>query len=222
MTLLPHLTRYSGSQNQPVSGSVIWLHGLGASGHDFEPLVPELGLNTNIRFIFPHAPERPVTINGGFVMPSWYDILSMGETRQVDLNQVEASVTQIKALLSQEHERGIPSEKIVLAGFSQGGAICLRTALHLKTRLAGIMALSTYIIEPDNIPKASESCNRQTPLLMHHGLMDPVVPLSLAQSSKAVLEKQGYTVQWQTWPMQHGVCPEQIVVIGRWLQQIFD
>lgn len=230
MTVLPHLTRYSQNQatkqttdqDQEVTGSVIWLHGLGASGHDFEPLVPHLGLKSNIRFIFPHAPQRPVTINGGLVMPSWYDILSLGEIREVDWKQVEQSVADLEAFLKREEEHGIPSKRVVLAGFSQGGAITLQTALHLKQKLAGIMALSTYLFAPETIPNAADTANSNTPILMHHGLYDPVVPLTLAERSQAALKKQAFAINWQTWPMQHGVCPEQIAVIGQWLRSIFD
>jgi len=218
MSLLPHLTRYSQSADQTVQGSVIWLHGLGASGHDFEPLVPEMGLQANIRFIFPHAPNQPVTINMGMVMPSWYDILSLGEIRQVNQAQVAASVQAIRALLAQEVAQGVPCDKIVLAGFSQGGAIALETALHLEHTLAGVMALSTYLFDPERIPSALESPNRETPFLFQHGTEDPVVPFGLAKRSQAGLKQAGYAVQWQTYPMQHGVCPPQIRDIAQWLQ----
>lgn len=221
MTLLPHLERYSRSATEPVQGAVIWLHGLGANGHDFEPVVPELGLKLNLRFIFPHAPARPVTINGGMVMPSWYDILSMSGLRQVNWEQVETSVAQTRALLLREHERGLPWDRLVLAGFSQGGAIALQTFLGLEQRLAGVMALSTYTFKPDDLPPAAQGLNATTPVLMHHGLHDPVVPLALAELSRQSLQQAGYQLEWQTWPMEHGVCAPQIHTIGRWLSARF-
>lgn len=222
MQLLPHLTAYSRSADAPVTGAVIWLHGLGASGHDFEPLVPYLGLKRNVRFIFPHAPNQAVTINGGMVMPSWYDILSLGEMRQVDWKQVEASVAAVRALISREGERGVPHEQVVIAGFSQGGAITLQLALSEPERFAGIMALSTYLFTPDEVPPAAASANAATPLIMHHGRWDGTVPLSLAERSRAGLEKAGYKVDWKTYAMEHGVCDQQIGDIAGWLQGIFD
>lgn len=222
MSLLPHLERFSRSQSEPVTGAVIWLHGLGASGHDFEPLVPHLGLKANIRFLFPHAPEQAVTVNGGMVMPSWYDIYSLGMLRSVDWNQVQASVDAVQALIDREKSRGIASERLVLAGFSQGGAIALQLALNHAERFAGIMALSTYLFEPDQVPLAADAANGKTPLLMHHGRWDQTVPLALAEMSRAGLLKAGYQVDWKTYPMEHGVCPEQIGDIAAWMQRIFD
>lgn len=223
MTLLPHLERYSRSATEPVQGAVVWLHGLGANGHDFEPVVPELGLpkDLNLRFVFPHAPSRPVTINMGMVMPSWYDILSMSGLRQVNWEQVNTSMEQTRALLAREHARGLPWDRLVLAGFSQGGAIALQTFLELDQRLAGVMALSTYTFKPDALPSAKQSVNATTPVLMHHGLHDPVVPLELAELSRQSLQAAGYALAWQTWPMEHGVCAPQIHAIGKWLAARF-
>ena len=222
MERLPHLTRYSRNTAENVQGSVIWLHGLGASGHDFEPLVPHLGLSqSNIRFIFPHAPARPVTINMGMVMPSWYDILSIAEIREVDPQQVQESVQALHAFIAHEHESGVPYEKIVLAGFSQGGAITYETALNFEHQLGGIMALSTYLFDPDKLPSAAHSPNKDTPILVHHGRFDPTVPLHLAERSHTALKQAGYAVNWQSYAMEHAVCPEQIQDIARWLQSRF-
>lgn len=218
MQLLPHLERYSISPDLPVIGTVIWLHGLGASGHDFEPLVPLLGLTQNLRFLFPHAPEKPVTINGGMVMPSWYDILSMGFLRRVSWPEVEASVQALKDFIAAEAQKGIPSERIILAGFSQGGAIVLQTALRLETKLAGILALSTYLLDLDNVPPAANSPNAQTPLAMMHGTFDPVVPFALAERSSEAMQKAGYVLNWQTYPMEHQVCDVQIRDMAKWYQ----
>ncbi|MEZ0373658.1 MAG: alpha/beta hydrolase [Candidatus Sericytochromatia bacterium] len=222
MSLLPCLERYSQAQDRPVTGAVIWLHGLGASGHDFEPLVPYLGLKSNVHFVFPNAPARPVTINMGMVMPSWYDIYSLGMLRSVSWEQVAESVAQVQALIERERERGIDPERIVLAGFSQGGAITLQLALTSPERFAGIMALSTYLFKPDEVPPASGSANGRTPLLMHHGRWDQTVPLALAELSQTALTKASYAVDWKTYPMEHGVCDTQIADIARWLQGIFD
>lgn len=218
--LITHLERYSRSQTEPVKGSVIWLHGLGDSGHGFEPLVPYLQLRHNLRFIFPHAPEQAVTINGGMVMPSWYDIYSIGALREVSWEQVKTSVCAIEALINRELERGLSSEQMVIAGFSQGGAIALELALNSPLKFAGIMALSTYLFKPDQVPPASSSPNQQTPLLINHGRWDPTVPLSLAERSREGLERAGYAVNWKTYPMEHGVCDAQIGEIGAWLDEL--
>jgi phospholipase/carboxylesterase len=222
MTDLTFLERYSQKPDQPLAGSVIWLHGLGASGHDFEPLVPYLGLKANVHFVFPHAPRRPVTINMGMVMPSWYDIYSLGMLRSVSWEQVHESVAQVQALIDREKAAGVPSERIVIAGFSQGGAITLQLALNAAERFAGIMALSTYLFEPDKVAPAAKVVNGTTPLLMHHGRWDQTVPLQLAEMSRTALEKAGYKVNWKTYPMEHGVCDQQITDIAAWFQSIFD
>lgn len=219
MSVLPYLESYSIHRDQPVIGSVIWLHGLGASGHDFEPLVPLLGLKHNLRFIFPHAPARPVTINGGFVMPSWYDILSMGFLREVNWQDVEASVKDVKELIAQENARGIATDKIILAGFSQGGAIILQTALHLNQKLAGVLALSTYVLDLEKIPPAKDSANLDTAFEMMHGIQDPVVPYALGQKSAQAISQAGYTLHWKEYPMQHQVCDPQIRDLAIWYQQ---
>jgi phospholipase/carboxylesterase len=220
MTVLPHLERYSVSSQQPAVGSVIWLHGLGASGHDFEPLVPELGLKPNVRFLFPHAPQRPVTINGGYVMPAWYDIISMSALREVNHEHVAQSIGDIQALITQEQQRGIAHERIILAGFSQGGAITLATALQVQHPLAGVLAMSTYLIDPDQVPSAQGHANQNTPFLVQHGTFDPVVPFSLGQRSEAALKNQGFATTWEPYPMEHQVCAPQVQSLAKWFQGI--
>ena len=170
--------------NKVINRAVIWLHGLGASGHDFEPVVPQLGLDADmaVRFIFPHAPNRPVTVNGGMVMPAWYDILEMSLERKVDVNQIEESAQQIEDLMAREVERGVKPEHIVIAGFSQGGAVAYHVALGYPERLAGLMTLSTYLATNDNI--SYSTANKDMPILIEHGTHDPVVPAILGEQAK--------------------------------------
>lgn len=203
-----------------INRAVIWLHGLGASGHDFEPVVPQLGLANDmaVRFIFPHAPERPVTINGGMVMPAWYDILEMSIERKVDIGQIETSSQQISDLISREVERGIQPEHIVIAGFSQGGAIAYHLALSYPERLAGLMALSTYFATNDAI--SYSEANKDMPILIEHGTHDPVVPIVLGKQAQQLLLTKGYLVEYHTYPMAHQVCMPQIINIGKWLNQV--
>ena len=203
-----------------IDRSVIWLHGLGASGHDFEPVVPELGLADDIavRFIFPHAPERPVTINGGMVMPAWYDILEMSIERKVDVSQIEESSQQIRDLIAREIERGVAAEHIVIAGFSQGGAVAYHVALGYPQRLAGLMALSTYLATNDHIDYSA--ANQAMPILIEHGTHDPVVPVILGEQAQQLLLSKGYNVHYQTYPMAHQVCMPQIKSIGKWLNKV--
>ena len=206
--------------DQNANATVIWLHGLGANGHDFEPIVPELQFPKEmaVRFIFPHAPSIPVTINGGMVMPAWYDILSMDIDRKIDHQQIQASASAIKALIDREIERGIDSWRIVLAGFSQGGAVAYEAALSYAKPLAGLMALSTYFATGETVQIASE--NQHLPIEIFHGTQDPVVPEILGQQAMRELTKKGFTPGYHTYPMQHAVCPEQISDISRWLQKI--
>ena len=203
-----------------INRAVIWLHGLGASGYDFEPVVPQLDLanDMGVRFIFPHAPERPVTINGGMVMPAWYDILEMSIERKVDVGQIETSSQQISDLIGREIERGIQPEHIVIAGFSQGGAVAYHLALSYPERLAGLMALSTYFATNDAI--SYSEANKDMPILIQHGTHDPVVPVVLGEQAQQLLLTKGYPVEYHTYPMAHQVCIPQIINIGKWLNQV--
>lgn len=206
--------------NKPIDRAVIWLHGLGASGHDFEPVVPQLGLDNDmaVRFIFPHAPSRPVTINGGMVMPSWYDIFEMSLDRKVDVAQIEQSSQQIKDLINREVERGVKPEHIVIAGFSQGGAVAYHLALGYPQRLAGLMTLSTYLATNDQIEYSA--ANKELPILIEHGTHDPVVPVALGEQASKTLSAKGYNVEYITYPMAHQVCMPQIQGIGVWLNKV--
>lgn len=200
-----------------IDRAVIWLHGLGASGHDFEPVVPQLGLSDDmaVRFIFPHAPKRPVTVNGGMIMPAWYDILEMSLDRKVDTAQIEESSQQIQDLIRREIEQGVAPEYIVIAGFSQGGAVAYHVALGYPERLAGLMTLSTYLATNDNIDYST--ANKDMPILIEHGSHDPVVPVILGEQANQLLSDKGYNVTYRTYPMAHQVCMPQIQNIGQWL-----
>jgi phospholipase/carboxylesterase len=208
-------------------GSVIWLHGLGADGHDFEAIVPELGLEgrLNLRFVFPHAPVRPVTINGGMSMRAWFDILTLDRGGPQDEAGIRASGELLLQLLEREHERGIPYEKIVLAGFSQGGAIALHTALRFEPRLAGLMALSTYLPLQSTfdaeVANSATAQSRDLPIFMAHGTFDPMLPLALGQHTHEVLTAAGYKSEWHDYSMAHAVCAEEIAHISDWLLKIF-
>ena len=213
------IVEHNPSQKQ-IDKAVIWLHGLGASGHDFEPVVPQLGLADDmaVRFIFPHAPNRPVTINGGMVMPAWYDILEMSLERKVDVTQIEESAQQIQDLITREVERGVLPEHIVIAGFSQGGAVAYHVALGYPERLAGLMALSTYFATNDSVRYST--VNTDMPILIEHGTHDPVVPVILGEQAKQLLSEKGYNVAYHTYPMAHQVCMPQIQNIGKWLKNV--
>lgn len=204
----------------PVKATVIWLHGLGDSGHGFAPIVPELKLpdSMGIRFVFPHAPERPVTINNGMRMRAWYDIKSMDFDKRADLTGVRESAEQVSELIDAEIASGVPAEKIVLAGFSQGGVIALHLGPRLDKKLAGIMALSTYMCEPTLLKAEALKFNQQTPIFMAHGEQDEVVPVIMGKSAFTTLQHQGYDVSWQSYPMQHNVCMAEIHTISAWLQ----
>lgn len=203
------------------SAAVIWLHGLGADGNDFAPIVGELDLPpTAIRFVFPHAPAMPVTINGGYVMPAWYDILGADLNRREDESGVRASQQAVEALVAREGERGIAPNRIVLAGFSQGGAIALQTALRQSRALAGVMALSTYVPLAATLPTERNAASNAVPILMAHGTHDPVIPLAMAKRSRDLLRSLGYDVQWHEYPMEHSVCPEEIAAIGAFLRRV--
>lgn len=199
--------------------SIIWLHGLGADGHDFVPVVPELGVDDlGIRFVFPHAPTRAVTINGGMAMPAWYDIASVDLDRHVDTEDLDEARVQLGAWIDHERSLGIPSDKILIAGFSQGGAVALYTGLDHPERLAGIAALSTYHPVPERIGNGHEA-NAQTSVFMAHGTHDPVVPMSLAEATAKRLEAANYPLEWHTYPMPHSVSPDEIRDLSAWLQK---
>lgn len=202
--------------------SVIWMHGLGADGSDFEPIVPELGLPESpaVRFVFPNAPDRPVTCNGGYVMPAWYDIISLQpESREIDEAGLVESMSIIRQFIAREAERGIPSHRVFLAGFSQGVAVAYSTALTHPEPLAGVIALSTYIPSARLITRNLSAANCHLPIFAAHGLEDSVVSLALGEQAVKLIETYGYLPQWQTYSMEHEVCVEEIAAIGQWLRQ---
>jgi len=199
--------------------SIIWMHGLGADGNDFAPLADEIDLPPGVRYIFPHAPMMPVSINGGYVMRAWYDI-SDAAIRREDEAGVRASQQSVEALLAREKSRGIAAGRIVLAGFSQGGAIALQTGLRHSERLAGIMALSTYVPIADQLAAEAAPANRDVPIFMAHGTHDPMIPLARAQSSRELLLRLDYSVEWREYRMEHSVCPQEIADIGKWLRRV--
>jgi len=219
LELLPHIELNTGPD--PV-GTVIWMHGLGADGWDFVPIVRELPLSEDLalRFIFPHAPVQPVTINNGAQMRAWYDISMNDISRLPDERGIRESQAAVERLIAHERDRGVDAGRIVLAGFSQGGAIALQVGLRHGNRLAGIVALSTYLPLEGSLDAEASSANRSTPIFMGHGTQDPVVPLQLAQASKAALERRGYDIEWHTWPMGHNVHPEEIEAISVFLGRV--
>lgn len=203
------------------NASVIWLHGLGADGYDFVPIVPQLELAGPPlpRFVFPHAPIRPVTLNGGLRMRAWYDLCGLTDAAPEDEAGIRESARRIEEYVRLECEAGAPMSRIVLAGFSQGGAIALNVALSRAEPLGGVLALSTYLPLRDSVPQASDA-NRTLPILMCHGLYDPVLALEKAERSRDLLSAKGYAVEWHTYPMQHQVCPEEIADLSRWLSRV--
>jgi phospholipase/carboxylesterase len=207
-------------------GSIIWLHGLGADGHDFEPIVPELQLPATLplRFVFPHAPVRPVTINGGMSMRAWYDIFSLDREGPVDEDGIRASGEILNALIQRETERGIPANRIVAAGFSQGGAIAMHAALRYPENLAGLMALSTYLPLPESLDAEvisnARAANRDIPIFMAHGSFDPVLPMQMGSDSARLLRAKDFEVEWHDYPMAHAVCAEEIMHIRNWLLRV--
>jgi phospholipase/carboxylesterase len=214
--MIEHLTLTTGSNPK---GTVIWMHGLGADCWDFVPIVKELGIAGDIplKFIFPQAPNRPITINGGHMMPGWYDISMAELERKPDEKGVRESQRAIDELIATEIAQGVASDKIILAGFSQGGAIALQAGLRQTRPLAGILALSTYLTLNDSLGAEKSIANANIPILMAHGTQDPIVPLSLARTSKAQLESHGYRVEWREYPMQHAVCGDEIEEIAAWI-----
>jgi phospholipase/carboxylesterase len=206
------------------SASVIWLHGLGADGNDFFPIVPELRLPASLptRFVFPNAPVQAVTLNGGMQMRAWYDIFVPNLVLREDEAGINSSGAAIEALIEREIQRGIASDRIVLAGFSQGCAMTLHTGLRSKHKLAGLMGLSGYLPLLGLADKARTQTNNQTPIFLAHGLYDPVVTLDRAEISRQKLQQLGYAVQWHTYPMMHSVCPQEISDISNFLQKVLS
>jgi phospholipase/carboxylesterase len=218
MNLLPAVT----IGPQVADYSVIWLHGLGADGHDFEPIVDELDFSNKrrTRFIFPHAPARPVTLNNGYVMPAWYDIVAIDGRAPDDEEGIRTSQQHVIDLIRNENAIGVESSQIVLAGFSQGGAVVLQTALRYESPLAGLLALSTYLPLGASLQEEARDENKHIPIMMAHGEYDPVVPIQLAQQSKQRLFEAGYSVEWKTYPMEHSICPQEIDDINRWFEKV--
>jgi phospholipase/carboxylesterase len=204
------------------SASVIWLHGLGADGNDFVAIVPELGLPPApaVRFVFPHAPVRAVTINNGMRMRAWYDIAAADLNNRADITGVRQSQGEIEALIAREKARGVPAARIVLAGFSQGGAIALYAGLRHAERLAGILALSTYLVQADKLPLEAAAANRDVPIFMAHGTADPVVRFEWGLGSRRALEANGNPVEWHQYPIEHSLCLEEVKAIGAWLAKV--
>jgi len=202
--------------------AVIWLHGLGADGNDFAPIVPELGLGSApaVRFVFPHAPVQPVTINGGMAMRSWYDILVTDLVRQEDAAGIRRSEAAVRALIARENARGVPTSRIVLAGFSQGCAMTLHTGLRLEEKLAGMIGLSGYLPLLDLAAAERHAANADTPIFLAHGTFDPVVALPRAQATLAQLQALGHDVRWHTYPMPHSVCAPEIADIAAFLREV--
>lgn len=200
------------------------MHGLGADGHDFEPIIPFLGLPpaTAVRFVFPHALMRPITINGGAVMRAWYDIIEISASRGQDEAGITHSASKIHQLIDREIERGVPSENIIVAGFSQGGAMALHVGLRYPLKLAGIMALSAYLLFPERLFDDCSDANSETPVFIGHGTQDPMVPFALGQSAKVELEKGSWPVDWHSYPITHSVSQPEIADIGVWLKARFS
>ena len=208
-------------RGQDPTGSVIWLHGLGADGHDFEPIVPELALpdSLSLRFVFPHAPVQPVTVNGGMAMRSWYDIKGFDAQGRADRNGVLQSCAVLEGLIEREIDRGIRADRIVIAGFSQGGAVAIQASARTRHPVAGLMALSTYLALPDELSPGSARAG--LPVFMAHGTFDPVLQISWGRSAADRLSELGYDVEWHEYPMAHAVCPQEIADISRWLLAVY-
>lgn len=220
MSLLETVEQETGPSPQ---WTVLWLHGLGADGHDFAPIVPELVRRDwpALRFVFPHAPQRAVTINGGMRMRAWYDIRDFDLANRADETGVMESVEQVEALIERENERGVPDARIVLAGFSQGGAIALATGLRRSEPLAGLVGLSTYLPAANKAAEFLAAGATEQPLFMAHGTQDPVVPFAAGEHSAALLKMLGFAVDWHAYPMAHQVCAEEIADLGGWLSRRF-
>jgi phospholipase/carboxylesterase len=206
------------------SAAVIWLHGLGADGHDFEPVVPQLMWPgaPDIRFVFPHAPVRPVTLNNGMAMRAWYDIVSLTGNRDQDQKGIADSVNDTAALVRRERERGVDADQIVVAGFSQGGAIALQLAVRYPEKLAGLIALSTYMLLDHRLENDRHEANKDLPVFVGHGRSDPMVPFMLGEQLAERMRNLGHPVEWHSYPMLHAVCPEEITDLSAWLRTTLD
>ena len=215
----PRLETVELEPRAPADAAVLWMHGLGADGHDFESLVPELRLPAAlpVRFVFPHAQVRPVTINGGQRMRAWYDVVGFDERAPQDAAGIRASAESLGALVKRERERGIAAERIVVAGFSQGGAMALQLGLRWPERLAGVMALSTWLPLADTLEGEAHPANAAVPVLMAHGSFDPVVPQAAGEASRDTLRALGYDVDWRSYPMPHSLCAQEVADIREWL-----
>ena len=202
--------------------TIIWMHGLGADGHDFEPIVPELVRRgeRSLRFVFPHAPVRPVTLNNGYRMRAWYDIISIQRGAAQDEAGIRASHSIVEALIRRENERGIATGKIVLAGFSQGGAMAFYSGTRYLEKLAGIMALSCYMLLESRFAAERMAANYATPIFIGHGTQDTVVSPALGEATRRLLETEGYAVEWHAYPMPHSVCPQEVADIAAWLRRV--
>ena len=202
-------------------GTVIWLHGLGADGGDFEPLVRDWGLAEShaIRFILPHAPQQAVTLNGGMVMRAWYDLYDLSFDKGEDVEGIERARQYVLSLIAREQARGIPTERILLAGFSQGAAVVLHTALRMAEPLAGVLALSGYLPQPGRLAAEKQADPEQLVIRLDHGEQDPVVSFAAAERTCSTLEAQGYTVDFHAWPMQHSLCPPQVKSLREWFEK---
>lgn len=198
---------------------VVWLHGLGADGHDFEPIVPELNLSVPTRFVFPHAPERPITINGGMRMRAWFDILTLERGGAEDIAAINASAAAVAALIDAQRARGFAADRIVLAGFSQGGALALHLGLRYPLRLCGIIALSAFLVAADRLSEEAATDREDLPIFMAHGIHDNVIELPFAERGRDQLRSAGYAPQWHSYPMGHAVCPPEIHDIAAWLER---
>ena len=205
------------SSGENPAWSVVFLHGLGADGHDFEPLAGELDLPAAVRFVFPHAPVQPVTINGGFPMPAWYDILTLDWNGPEDAAGIRDAATGLRRLVEREEERGIPSDRVFVGGFSQGGSVALYAGPRYSRPLAGIVALSTWLPQPATLPAERTPANRAVPVFMAHGTGDATVPLTYGRHSRDRLRELGHGVEWRTYPMEHAVCAVEIADLNEWL-----
>lgn len=206
--------------HQP-NASIIWLHGLGADGHDFEPIIPELDLSDQlrVRFVFPHAPSIPVSINGGYIMPAWYDIRNSDLGIEHDAPGIERSIRQVKLLIEQEQMRGIAAGRIIIAGFSQGASMALRVGLTHRDKLAGMISLSGYLLQRDRLADLRTAENQDTPVFLAHGIDDSIVPLVLGEKARDTLVDWKYPVQWHSYSMSHQICAEEIQAVGKWISE---